>query len=193
MFRSTMPTNVPRMLAHLALLGALLAPAAAWGKEHPPFAARTGLDLAQDAAHSWAEDAHLVYLENDEAVTALGRAPRWGYLFYSPSRDRSRGYSIEDGEIVAAADLGFRLQAPPVEVDWIDSDAALVAAEHGGGAEYTNEHGGHLRTMLLMRGAFHPKNPDRTTWTFVYDAPGQPSLFIVVDAASGTVVRRWKG
>jgi hypothetical protein len=47
--------------------------------------------------------------------------------------------------------------------------------------------------MLLMRGAFSEKDPDVTTWTFVYSAPGAPSLFVVVDATDGKVQRTWRG
>ena len=49
--------------------------------DHPPFSARSGLDLARDAARRWAPDARLVYLENDEPVAEDGTAVRWGYLF----------------------------------------------------------------------------------------------------------------
>jgi hypothetical protein len=47
--------------------------------------------------------------------------------------------------------------------------------------------------MILIRGAFHERQPDHSTWTFVYDAEDAPSLFIVVDAKSGDVVRTWRG
>ncbi|MCK5406631.1 MAG: hypothetical protein KAJ37_04225, partial [Candidatus Krumholzibacteria bacterium] len=48
-----------------------------------PFTAYAGLEVARDAALSWAADAHLVYLENDETVGPDGTAIRWGYLYYS--------------------------------------------------------------------------------------------------------------
>jgi hypothetical protein len=171
----------------------LLTPSAASAGEAAAVSARSGLALATEAAHAWADDARLVYVENDESVGASGTAARWGYLFHSPARDRSRAYSVRDGKIVTAVNLDFDLDAPPVAGDWIDSVQALRAAETGGGRDYRNEHAGALRSMLLIRGAFHHDDPDRTTWTFVYDSTDAPSLFVVVDASSGDVVRRWKG
>jgi hypothetical protein len=47
--------------------------------------------------------------------------------------------------------------------------------------------------MLLTRGIFHDGDPNRTTWTVVYTAPGKPSLFVVVDARTGDVRRTWRG
>jgi dipeptidyl aminopeptidase/acylaminoacyl peptidase len=178
-------------VAALVLLAAW-APAAAAG-EPVPFAARAGLDLALDAARSWAADAALVYLENDEPLDGAGAAGRWGYLFYSPALEKSRVYSLRQGKIVVAEYLEMRFEAPPLAGDWIDSDAALAAAERGGGRTFREQHSGQLSTMLLMRGAFADDDPDRTTWTLIYSAPGQPSLFIVVDAQEAKVRRTWRG
>jgi hypothetical protein len=177
------------------LVLALLVPATAVAGEPPAaaFSARAGLDAATDAARSWAADARLVYVENDEVVAPGGGSTRWGYLFYSHSRGRARGYSIRDGKLLEAADLGFDFDAPPVSDEWIDSGAALAAAEAKAGAAYCIENSGRLATMLLIRGAFHDRKPDATTWALVYTSPGAPSLFVVVDAASGDVVRTWRG
>lgn len=157
------------------------------------FSARSGLDAATDAAHSWATDAQLVYLENDEIVGPDGSAARWGYLFYSQSRGKARGYSIRDGKLDEATDLGFDFDAPPVSDDWIDSGNALAVAEAKGGARFCVEAGGRLATMLLVRGAFHEQTPNATTWAVVYESPTAPSLFVVVDAKKGEVVRMWRG
>lgn len=155
--------------------------------------ARSGLDLAQDAASTWSEGSYLVYVENDEDVDATGNSGRWGYLFYSPSLDAWRAYSLGNGKIVSAGELEFGLEAPPVQLGWIDSDRALAAAEDSEGREYREKFAGHLRTMLLIRGAFHEDEPDKSTWTLIYDSPSAPSLFVVVDAENGDVVRKWKG
>jgi hypothetical protein len=174
-------------------LAALLIAGSGRAKDAPPCAARQGLDLATAAARAWSPDAVLVYLENDEAPDAAGASPRWGYLFHSASQDRARAWSVRAGRIVAAENLDMRFDAPPVSPDWLDSGAALAAAEHAGGAGYRKEFKGKLVTMLLMRGAFSEKDPDVTTWTFVYSAAGAPSLFVVVDAADGKVQRTWRG
>ena len=62
----------------------MLAAPCATAAKREPFAARAGLAFAEAAAQVWAQDASLVYLENDEDVGVSGAAPRWGYLFYSP-------------------------------------------------------------------------------------------------------------
>jgi hypothetical protein len=150
------------------------------------------LDLARDAAFAWAPDAHLAYLENDESLSEAGTTVRWGYLFYAPSRDAARAYSIEGGRIVQAIDVTVRFDAPPIQDSWIDSAAALAAAQQelrGSLASYA----GPPSTMLLMRGAFDEKEPDRTCWMVCFRAEGAPSLFVVVDAATGSVVRNWRG
>lgn len=174
-------------------LAALLLAGPAPAKEAPPCAARHGLSLATAAAHAWSPDAVLVYIENDEALDPAGASPRWGYLFYSAAQGRARVWSVRAGRIAEAENLDMRFDAPPVSADWLDSDAALASAEHGGGERYRREFKGRLVTMLLMRGAFSEKDPDVTTWTLVYSAPGAPSLFVVVDAADGKVQRTWRG
>lgn len=173
----------------LALAGIISAQAG----EPIPFGARGGLELATEAALVWAADADLIYVENDEELDADGKSGRWGYLFFSESRSGARGYSIRDGEILEAADLDFELEAPPLAVDWVDSGVALAAAEEDAGREYCREQGGRLETMLLIRGAFHDKNPDASTWALVYTADEGPALTVVVDASNGEVLRKWKG
>lgn len=158
-----------------------------------PFSARAGEDLAREAALAWTDDAQLVWVENDEPVGGTGDAGRWGYLFYSPSRDAARGYSVRDGKIRQATDLPFDFPAPPVEGEWVDSGIALAAAEEKAGAKFRAEQGGTLRSMMLVRGILDVKHPDAPTWAVVYVAEGAPGLWVVVDAASGKVVRTWRG
>jgi hypothetical protein len=179
----------------LAVAALVMARATAALDEPAPttFTARGGLDVAADAARAWAPDARLVYLENDEDVRPDGTTGRWGYLFFSARAGQARGYSVRDGKLEEAADLGFDFDAPPVSEDWIDSGAALVAAEQKAGARYRAEHGGRLATMLLIRGAFHDEEPNATTWAFVYTADHVPALFVVVDAKNGDVVKTWRG
>jgi hypothetical protein len=158
----------------------------------PATQARDALSLVQEAAFAWANDAHLAYLENDEALTEAGAAARWGYVFYAPSRAAARGYSVEDGTIIQAADLTVRFDAPPISNRWIDSQAALAAANQELRGD-RDQYGTVPTTMLLMRGAFDEKEPDRTCWLICFRAQGLPSLFVVVDAGSGSIVRTWKG
>jgi len=160
----------PRSAAFVVVLGATLVASTADAREPAPYDARTGLAVASSAARAWASDAVLVYVENDEDLTDVGTADRWGYLYTSISRGASRSYSVRDGRILQADDL-----------------------EMAFGTAYRVEHDGQAVTMLLMRGVFHGGEPDATTWMVIYSAEAVPSLFVVVDASSGRVVRTWKG
>jgi len=179
----------------IALAAALVlgAPGLARAADAPIVTARSGEDLARAAAEIWAPDAKLIYVENDDELALRGRSRTWGYLYYSPIEDECRAYSIRRGEIIHAEDLEFAFDAPPLPVTWIDSEAALDAAERGEGAQFREEHGGTLRSMFLVRGLFHPRDPDAATWAFVYGSPTVPGLWVIVDAESGKVVRRWRG
>ena len=158
-----------------------------------PFSPRDAVSLVKDAARAWEPDAVLVYLENDEALSVTGHSSRWGYLVYSPAKDQARGYSIRGQSIVAADNLQFKFEAPPLPATWIDSAEALAAADKKAGAKYREENAGEPTTLLLIRGAFDEKEPDLTTWTVIYTSPTAPSLFVMVDAASGKVKRMWRG
>jgi len=158
-----------------------------------PVGARSGLDLARAAAQSWSTDATLIYIENDDPVDAAGHSVRWGYLFYSPTRDQARAYSVRDGRIVVAEDLAMRFTAPPLGAEWIDSDAALAAARPEVTRAFAHPVETTLSSMVLLRGAFDDDDPDRATWTLVYQAPGAPGLFVMVDAHDGRVRRTWRG
>jgi len=175
------------------MLAALLVATAAFADDAPSASARQGLDQAFDAAHTWAEDAYLIYLENDEPVSSSGQATRWGYLFHSPTRGISRGYSIENGAIRVASDLGFEFPSPPLPNQWVDSAEAFAEAEEECGRDYCQKTGGSVAAMFLVGGLLHPKNPEAPTWAIFYESKGEPGLWVVVDAESGKVVRRWRG
>lgn len=184
-----------RTAGGFALVAALVASTAgmATAGDGQPFTAREGEELARSAAVAWADDSHLVWVENDEDVSELGSAARWGYLFYSPARDAARSYSVVGGEIRVAHDLPFAFPAPPLEGEWIDSSSALAAAEDEGGASFRRENAGRVRSMLLVRGILHGEDPDAATWAVVYESADVPGLWVVVDASSGKVVRTWRG
>ena len=178
--------------AACALLALLIAAPASPGRSVPVHA-RAGVDLAAAAAHIWSSDAYLIYIENDEPFDTHGASMRWGYLYYSPSLEKARGYSVREGKVVVADDLAMKFEAPPIPGDWIDSAAAFTISDEGPARRFCHENDGRLDTMLLLRGAIQDNQPDRTTWMLVYSAPNLPSLFVIVDAADGKVLRTWRG
>lgn len=179
-------------MKHIIVLVLLLA-APASARDRVPVHARAGLDLAAAGAVAWAADAFLVYIENDEPFDTHGASPRWGYLYYSPTLKKTRVYSVRDGKIVVAEDFAVKFEAPPIAGQWIDSAKAFTISDEGPARQFCFEHAGRLDTMLLMRGAIQENQPDRTTWMLVYRAPNLPSLFVVLDAVDGKVLRTWRG
>jgi len=162
-----------------ALWLAALPAGVAGARDHSPFPAGAGVDGSAAAARIWAPDA--------------GSAYRWGYLYFSPSLQKSRVYSLRDGAIVVAEDLEMKFEAPPLAAEWVDSDAALAAADERAGRAFCREHHGRLSQMLLSRGMFESDDPDATTWTVIYTSPHAASLFVLVDADHGAVRRTWRG
>lgn len=124
---------------------------------------------------------------------AKGPAPIAARAGLDLARAAASAWSVRDGRIASAENVEMAFEAPPLPAGWIDSGDALAAADREAGRAFRKGAQGHLSTMLLMRGAFDESDPDRTTWTLVYTAPGAPSLWVVVDAAEGKVRRTWRG
>lgn len=187
-------TRQPPWLAVLAAAMVTLSGAvSAIAGDPVPFTAGTGIGLAASAASAWSADAKLIYVENDEPVAAGGQSPRWGYLYFSKSRGKARAYSIREGEIRTATDLPFDFEAPPLPGTWIDSAQALRAADEDKGNDFREKNGGTVRAMFLVRGILNTDEPDDATWAVVYDSPTTSGLWVVVDAATGKVVKTWRG
>jgi len=150
--------------------------------------ARAGLALAAAAADVWAEDARLVWIENDTGIDAAGQADAWGYLYYSAGRHAMRSWSVRAGKIVHAEDHVVSAEAPAVEPDWLDSDAIVAAAHAAVGAEAVQA-GARLQSLLLVRGVFGAG----TAWVAVFDVGPGPRLFLLLDAQDGDLTKRWRG
>lgn len=151
--------------------------------------ARVGLSLAASAADSWADDARLVWVENDTPLDRDGHASSWGYLYYSASQHAMRSWSVREGKIVAAVDHIVSAAAPTLEDGWQDSSDAATLAWKEGGTEFCAA-GGELEHLLLARGIF----ATGTAWVAVFrPAVAGPHLYLVLDAASGHAVKSWRG
>ena len=148
--------------------------------------ARGWLPVALHAADAWADDARLVWVENDAPVDASGRADAWGYLFYSPLQHAMRSYSVRDGALATAKDQAVSVAAPGLDA-WLDSGAVLDAAFRRAAADLGPEH--RLENLLLVRGVFARD----AAWVAVFVPAEGPRLFVVCDAQSGDVLRAWRG
>ena len=148
--------------------------------------ARGWLPVALHAADAWADDARLVWVENDAPVDASGRAEAWGYLFYSALHHAMRSYSVRDGALATAKDQAVSVAAPGLDT-WLDSGAVLGAAFRRAAEDLGPEH--RLENLLLVRGVFARE----AAWVAVFVRAEGPRLFVVCDAQSGHVLRAWRG
>jgi hypothetical protein len=163
----------------LGALGLAAVPAAAE-------TARDGLVLATAAADAWADDARLVWVENDAVVDSTGAAAAWGYLYYSPELHALRSWSVRGGRIVTALDHAVSAAAPGVDAAWLDSGRAAAAAW---GASDLGPGDGRLASLLLARGVFAAGS----TWVGVFESGPGPRLFVVLDACTLDLRKRWRG
>ena len=175
-----------RDLSCLLLLVSIVRPARA--ADAVVQTARDGLPLAQAAADAWADDARLVWVENDAALDAEGRAAAWGYLYFSPEKHALRSYAVRDHALTAAQDHAVATEAPAVDAGWEDSVEAARAAwkdavpELGAGQAT-------LESLLLVRGVFAPGS----AWVAIFAGSQGPRLYLVLDALEGQVLKRWRG
>ena len=155
------------------------------GAEDALRTARECLDVAAAAADAWADDARLVWVENDAAVDASGRSAAWGFLYYSPSHGAMRSWSVRGGVITTAEDHAVTAPAPAL-VEWVDS-SAIAARVLGRGQQSCTACS--LESLLLVQGVFAPG----PTWVGVFGGNGGPRHYVVCDATSGEIVRDWRG
>jgi len=166
----------------VACAGFLVAAAA----RSEPVTARAALELAAIAADAWADDARLVWVENDAPVDSTGQAAAWAYLYYSREKHAMRSWSVRDGRIVTALDHTVSAEAPALDAGWRDTgDVALQAVRARGDAATTAT----LQSLVLVRGVFAPGS----AWVAVFDDGPGPRLHVLLDAMTGDLIKRWRG
>jgi hypothetical protein len=170
--------------AFALLLGALLG-ATSEAVAGQASSARAYLPLAAQAADAWADDARLVWLENDAPVDTSGTASAWGFLYYSPVLGAMRSWSIRNGKIEHAEDHAVRVTAPALRQEWLDSSRVVAGAL----SEARRAGAGALESLVLSCGVFHAE----VAWVAVFATSDSTKLYVVVDANAGDVVRSWRG
>lgn len=151
--------------------------------------ARAALGLVVAAADAWADDARLAWIENDAPVDAQGQADAWGYLYYSPSKHAMRSWSVRGARIVQAKDQAVIAAAPAIDPAWRDSDAIVAAAFAALLDDEPLAAGTRLESLVLVRGVFGKG----TCWVAVFDMGSGPRVFLLLDAVTGAVTKRWRG
>ena len=149
--------------------------------------ARNSLAIASKAADVWVDDAHLVWIENDDDLDAQGHSRAWGYLFYSESLGAMRSWSVQQGKLQKPQDHSVRAAAPALDLQWIDSNAAVDLVWHQ--ARKDAEVDWSLVSLVLVRGVFDAQQ----TWVAVFDNGEGPRLHVVLRASNGDLLRRWRG
>ena len=168
------------------LTSALVVSSPATGEPSWP-TARHSLAIASKAADIWVEDARLVWIENDSELDEQGRAQAWGYLFYSESLGAMRSWCVQRGTLQKPQDHSVRAAAPALDLQWIDSGAAVdLVWRH---ARKEAEVNWKLVSLVLVRGVFDAQQ----TWVAVFDRGEGPRLHLVLRASNGDLLRRWRG
>jgi hypothetical protein len=175
-----------RWMPVAALVVALVPSRPAWAE---PASARTGMHLAAAAADAWADDARLVWVENDAPVDSAGRADGWGYLYYSREKHAMRSWSVREARIVAAIDHTVSAEAPALAGEWQDSPDIAARAWDARGEAAAPATAATLQSLVLVRGVFAAE----TAWVAVFDDGPGPRLHVLLDAATGDVLKRWRG
>jgi hypothetical protein len=172
-----------RILGFGIVLAAACLPAPAAAQ---PVTARAGMELATAAADAWADDARLVWVENDAPIDGTGHADAWGYLYYSREKHAMRSWSVRDARIVAAVDHTVSAEAPALDAGWKDSSEIATRAFAARGSQPALA---TLQSLVLVRGVFAPG----AAWVAVFDDGPGPKLHVLLDAASGNLLKRWRG
>jgi len=95
---------------------------------------------------------------------------------------------VRDGRITTAVDHTVSAEAPALDPAWKDSGEIAPLAWSGGGREFCAA-GGTLVHLVLVRGVFAPES----AWCAVFDNGNGPDLYVLLDAKSGDVKKRWRG
>jgi hypothetical protein len=180
-------------LAHWASCGviaALLLAHVARANDPPAIEARSGLDIASAAAQlvGAGRDADLPRerrrARRHRPGTALGPLP-----VLPATTDKARAYSVRNGKILTAENPDMKFVAPAVESGWIDSGAALVAAENWWPGASSARARGQARHHAPDARRVRRRELNRTTWLLVYTTPDAPSRCSCGRAADGKVAR----
>jgi hypothetical protein len=149
--------------------------------------ARHALGLAELAADTWVEDARLVWIENNAPLDSQGRSKAWAFLFYSEALGAMRSWAVQEGKLQAPEDHSVRAEAPGLEPGWLDSTEIMEAVRKHAGSEDAST--SQLVSLVLARGVFDAQ----PTWVAVFDRGAGPRLHLVLRAANGDLIRRWRG
>ncbi|MBD3383607.1 T9SS type A sorting domain-containing protein [candidate division KSB1 bacterium] len=154
-----------------------------------PILALDNRDTADGAAQAWASDAVLMAITNHQStVEPGGRAPMWGYIYYSANNDTAQVFIFAEDQLVFAGPFEHMqpgLQPLPAQI--IDSDVALTVAENNGGEQYRNAHS-DIGIQAGVAKGLNPAYADKAVWQINYYSSDAAPLTIYIDAETGDVL-----
>jgi hypothetical protein len=149
------------------------------------------LAKAQSALSTTSPDAKLLVVQTAQPVTTTA-TPVWGYLFGSPSTDKTYMVYVSNGQSMGAKEYGTTglskdewAKVPGSEAWKVDSDAALAKALPLSGAK------GAPAAYVMGLLTYKPKNDTSTVEPFVWNvqfdpgSSGATSKTILVNATTG--------
>ena len=103
--------------------------------------ARSRFTDVESEAQSWASDAELVAIRTDELNTS-GQSYGWSYVYFSPSLNEYHEFFIFADFIISEVfDDDHEPDVTPLPETWVDSDAAVLAADTNGGSDFRATYG----------------------------------------------------
>jgi hypothetical protein len=188
----------PLALLALALLLIVAGCGSSTGTAPKGSTAKVSQTIAQSALSTMAPDAKLLLVQTAEAVTATS-TPVWGYLFGSPTDNKTYIVYVTAGEVLSASEYGTagfsadEWSSVPGTGAWkIDSDVAYEKALAVSGAKGTPS----AYEMGILTYVPPSWEDSATTKAFVWNvmfepgASGATTGVIEVDAASGAAIVR---
>ncbi len=150
-----------------------------------------GLAAAESALSTTAPDAKLLVVQTAQGVTPTG-TPVWGYLFGSPSSDKTYVVYVTNGESMGSQEYG---QAGLSADDWkkvptteswkVDSDEAYTKALAVSGAK--GDPAAYMMGIMTFKSAEDTSAVKPLVWQVGFDpgTSGATTSTIEVDANSG--------
>ncbi|MCI0495995.1 Ig-like domain-containing protein, partial [candidate division KSB1 bacterium] len=163
------------------------------GEIYDKTTARVAETEASGVAKIWANDAILVAAFCPsfvmDGIAEFGKASFWQFNYYSPGIDSIIGVVTVNGITLGliSSDDFSNMDVTPLPENWIDSDAASLAAELNGGTEYRySQSDVSVGAALAIGQIFF--GFDNAVWAFSYFSTTADPLYIYIDALTGEYV-----
>jgi len=139
---------------------------------------KVGLSQAQESAMKWKTDAVLVQLSTLTG-SVNGTADKWSYMFHSPKAKQGYRVDVKQGIVDRALEVSSSF-IDPIDVGFVDSDAAVAEAKKKG----LKMNG---RTMMTLQVMLKGTKNQGAYWNIVGNLAEGKSM--IIDAKTGKFLR----